>query len=134
MRDYLLDNIEISTPQWVVVTGRGVHSMDDSERYRKEQDLIFQELEEKAALQKQALEVERALEFHSRMKIAQVGWDVIEEMFDAGKKRAEIMEFLDGKILEGLAKNYMALRAAEGKPIRLERAVSLMRRVMTSEE
>jgi len=91
--------------------------MDDQERYRREQDLLFQEMEEKAKLQAQAITGERLETLLSKMKASGVTASVISGMVDEGKKFAEIIEFLDAEILEKLVRILLAYFAGTGKPI-----------------
>ncbi len=96
--------------------------MDDQERYRREQDLLFQEMEEKAKLQEQAITGERLETLRSKIKASGVAGSVISGMMDEGKKFAEIIEFLDCEILEKLVRMIVASSAAAGKPISAEAA------------
>jgi hypothetical protein len=85
--------------------------MDDKERYKRERDLLFQEMEEKAMLQKQAIAGERAETLLSKMGISRVEPSVISGMMDAGRKFPEIIEFLDSEILENAVRSLMAARS-----------------------
>lgn len=92
--------------------------MDDQERYRREQDLLlFQNTDEKAKLQEQAITGERLETLLSKTKASGVAGSVIAGMFDEGKKFAEIIELLDAEILDNLVRILVAYFAGTGKPI-----------------
>jgi hypothetical protein len=91
--------------------------MDDQERYKREQDLLFQEMEEKAKLQEQAITGERLDTLRSKMKASGVTANVISGMVGEGKKFPEIIEFLDAEILEKLVRILRGYFAGTGKPI-----------------
>ena len=102
--------------------------MNDAERYRKEQDLIFQEIEEKAKLKEQASEREFAVRIQRKLRDAHVSTQEWADMVVSGKTPAEIDNFLEAKIQAEFVKWYMADRAARGKPpISGEKALALLR-------
>ena len=64
-----------------------IFNMDrDSERYKKDQDLMFQALEERELLRKQAIEKEEAVKLENKILAAGVPRSVILDMSNAGKK------------------------------------------------
>jgi len=91
--------------------------VSDAERYKKEQDLIFQEMEEKARLKEQAASREFAVRVQRKLNAAGVSGEEWAQMVLAGKTGAEIDQFLEAKILDIEVKNYMALRRSQGKTI-----------------
>jgi hypothetical protein len=106
--------------------------MDSQERYRREQDLLFQEMEEKSKLQEQAITGERLGTLLSKMKASGVEWSVISAMMDAGKKFADIIEFLNAEMFESLVRILVAYRAGTIKPISAEAARERLARAMDS--
>ncbi|MGD0500049.1 MAG: hypothetical protein ABSC23_16620 [Bryobacteraceae bacterium] len=101
-----------------------------AERYKKDQDLMFQEIVEKALLQEHAIENERAGELLNKVKIARVEWRVIVDMLLAGKDYNQIIEFLNTKIARTIVEAIMARHAATGKPISEEDARKEARAVL----
>lgn len=98
-------------------------SMDASEKYRKEQDLIFQEMEEKAALQRQAIGVERVEKLQRKRKAAGVEPSVVSEMLASDHTVAQVIEFLDAEIVKNYAKTIMTIAASKGESITEEEAL-----------
>jgi hypothetical protein len=108
--------------------------MDNLVRRKKGEDLIFQNMEEKALLQKQALQEERAEELYRKMGMAGISPAVVFQMVDDGKKLPEIMDFLSAEITTNLVKDLMAHRASIGRPIGQEDARKRVRLLMTEDD
>jgi hypothetical protein len=110
----------------------GYHcAMDDLTRRKKEEDLIFQNIEEKALLRTQAIQEERAEEFNRKMQmVAEISRTLVFEMMYEGKKFAEIIGFLNAEIAKKCIKELMAYRASIGKPISEEEAREKVRLLM----
>lgn len=106
--------------------------------YKKEQDLMFQEIEEKASLQERAMRYERLGErapaLESAIRAAGVQGSVISDMMNAGKTYKEIVEFLAGEIRSRMVERYVAYRAARGKRISEEEARQRIDRLFADDD
>ena len=111
-----------------------VTNVDDLERYGKDQDLIFQELEEKARLKEQATDSEFAVRMQARLKAAHVSVNEWARMVESGRTSTEINDFLEAKILDVEVESYVMLRRSQGKPpISAEKARALILRLRSEE-
>jgi len=106
--------------------------MESKERYRREQDLLFQEIEEKAKLQEQGIGDERLGTLLSKMKASGVEGSAISGMMNSGKKFEEIIEFLDAELFEKAVRTLEAYFAGTGKPISAAAAREELARAMNS--
>jgi hypothetical protein len=106
--------------------------MDDLTRRRKEEDLIYQNIEEKALLQRQAIAEEKAQLLYLKIEQSAIPKDIVFAMLADEKPLAEIMAFLDHEIVELGVKQLMAGLASIGKPIAEENARNRVKALMES--
>lgn len=108
--------------------------MDDLTRRKKEEDLIYQNIEEKGLLQRQAIAEERAQLLYRKIEQSGIPKDTVFAMWGDGKPWAEIMAFLDHEIVELGVKELMAERARIGKPITEEHARNRVKAFMNRDD
>ena len=96
--------------------------MPSSDAYRKAQDLLFQELDEKQRLRDQALSQERFESLRQRMQASELSMDEKTALLKSGKTLSEILEYLDASTMDLTVKRIMAARVAIGQPISEDQA------------
>jgi len=112
----------------------GAPTVSDAERYKKEQDLIFQEMEEKAKLKEQAESREFAVRMGGKLSAAGVSVEDWAGMVLSGKTPTEIDQFLEARILDIAVKDYMVSLRSQGKAISAENARAIILRLRAYED
>jgi hypothetical protein len=107
--------------------------MDDSlARRKKEEDLIFQNMDEKATLRKQAVAEERAAELYRKIDESGVSKETVFHMLAEDRPFSEVLDWLDARIFDKSVQDLMAARAEMGRPITEEDARQRVRALMAS--